>query len=107
MHHQLDPSAKEMKEMIEQASEKIIKYLQDIVKPEKQLKFDVQEARDQAAKLVEKMPEEAEPYSELLDYLFTEAFSKAIPTPTPGQPFRKTQATARCPIGIQSCGSSG
>jgi aromatic-L-amino-acid/L-tryptophan decarboxylase len=81
MGYPLEPSASEMRELVERALEKIIAHIESL--PE-QPAMNVEGATEYARTLIEPLPPRGESYEKLLDFLFEDAIPRSFTAAGPG-----------------------
>ena len=81
MTHKLEPDSKQIRQMLDYTTEKIITYLDNIAKP---VSFDLSEARAKANQSSEALHEVAESFEDLLDDLFAEKIPQSLNATQPG-----------------------
>ena len=81
MDSKLDPTAEEIRQMLQLTTEKIIDFLDDIAKP---VSFDIEEVRQEAYQQSETMPEDTGDFEQILDDLFSNKIPYCLPTAMPG-----------------------
>jgi aromatic-L-amino-acid decarboxylase len=77
----LELSAEEMRRLVDTAMERIVRHIESLPA---QPAADTEGGRELARSLIEPLPEEGRPYSELLDLLFQKLVPKTFNTASPG-----------------------
>ena len=81
MKYPLEPSASEMRELVQHALDRIITHIESL--PD-QPATNVEGATEFARTLIEPLPQQGEPYEKLLDFLFDEAIPRSFTAAGPG-----------------------
>ena len=81
MNYPLEPSSPEVREMLEQITNKLVQWLDDI---EQSSSYDVDESRQLAELQSQKLPTQKEPLEKLLQDIFESKVPHALPTASPG-----------------------
>jgi len=81
MNYQLEPSSNEVRQMLEEITDKVVDFLENIEQP---ASYDVISSRKQAELKAEGLPEQEVSLATLLDDLFQHKIPNALPTSHPG-----------------------
>jgi len=81
MSNKLEPSAEEIREMLEITTDRIIDHLDNLANP---AAFDLEKSREQAFLQSEALPEKSMPFKEILDDLFDNKIPHSLQTASPG-----------------------